>query len=69
MNPPTHPADTLSTILTGLRSSLETVSERLVNPVPATSTEAKEAQQARAMNGEIRRLQTIIENLEDELGV
>ncbi|TEB33294.1 hypothetical protein FA13DRAFT_1731067 [Coprinellus micaceus] len=56
-----HPADKLSSILTGLRTSLETASERMVNP------EAKEVQQARAMNGEVKRLQTIIENLEDEL--
>lgn len=69
MHPPTHPADKLSSVLAGLRTSLETASERMVNPVPATSEEAKEVQQARAMNGEIKRLQTIIENLEDELGM
>ncbi|KAF6750793.1 hypothetical protein DFP72DRAFT_504904 [Ephemerocybe angulata] len=68
MAPPTHPSDKLSSLLTGLRNSLETVSERLVNPLPASeSPESKEAQNTRAMNSEIRKLQSIIESLQNEL--
>ncbi|KAF6761811.1 Afadin and alpha-actinin-binding-domain-containing protein [Ephemerocybe angulata] len=68
MAPPTYPSDKLSSLLTGLRNSLETVSERLVNPLPASeSPESKEAQNTRAMNSEIRKLQSIIESLQNEL--
>ena len=75
LSPASFPSDRLSFYLNNLRDSLETVSERLVNPpvpVPSTTPTGEptplDVEHSDVLSKEVAHLQATIEDLQAELG-